>query len=203
MPWDRDPPNTDSSVFPLRDFPIEKLSRGIDKNTNELTISGTFTVEGDAADADLLSNMTAMYSSSGTLEGGRAWRTSISFVRAAPGTIGDLEMNWMNEDFFSSHPSLDRQGTAGYMDYGSRSMWLNQTLFDKQMLTASNLVASRRIDEFNAYLRAYTPGHEVFHGFGFGHARNSTGSISSYARRPRMTNSDFRDLWQLLQENGR
>ena len=202
MPWDRNPPDTNNSSYPLTDFPINKLSRSIDSD-GTLAITGSFSVEGTAAEDDMLTGMTNLYSSRGTLDDGKTWRTSIQFVRAAAGQAGDIQMNWMNEQFFSQHPDLDRQGTGGYMGFGSKSMWLNQTLFDRNMLTQSNLVPSRRIDEFNNYLRAYTPGHEFFHGMGFGHSRNSTGSISSYARRPQMTNTDFGDMWNILKDNRR
>jgi hypothetical protein len=202
MPWERNPPDSDGSRFPLKDFPIGNLSRGVESD-GTLMITGSFTVEGDAADADLLANMTSLYSSNGALADGRAWRTSIQFIRAAAGQTGDLQMNWMNAQFFAQHPSLNQQATGGYMDFGSRSMWLNKNLFDKALLTQSGLVPSRRIDAFNAYLRMFTPGHELFHGMGFGHARNSTGSLSSYARNPRLTKTDFSDMWNLLKENGR
>ncbi len=206
MPWDASPPDARRGrtySYPLRDFPLHRLRRGRDEESGEITITGQFTVDGDAVSDDLLLNMTSLYSANGILDSGQAWRTSISFVRAEAGVAGDISMNWMSEDFFSSHPDLDRVSTGAYMGHGTRSMWLNRTLFDRSLLAQSGLVESRRIDEFNDYLRQYTPGHELFHGFGFGHAINSTRSISSYARNPRMTNSDFSDLWNLLKENNR
>lgn len=205
MPWDRNAPDANGERFPLKNFPIDRLRRGFDKNTGEMTIEGSFTVGEVAADTDLLESMTEMYSASGELPDGKKWRTSISFTRAddSSNRKADIQMAWMDSSFFASHPGLDRQKTAGYMGFGTNRMWLNETLFDNDLLARSGLVRSSRLSDFNEYMRTYTPGHEIFHGLGFGHSRNSTGSLSSYARNPGMTSTDFSDLWELLKENRR